>query len=71
MSLFERSVKTLLLIATTQWLSAAAVADGINLNFNNADVRAVLQAIADASGLNIVATDSVQGSISLLSNGDF
>ena len=65
MSLFERSVKTLLLIATTQWLSAAAVADGINLNFNNADVRAVLQAIADASGLNIVATDSVQGAISL------
>jgi len=65
LSLFERSVKTLLLIATTQWLSAAAVADGINLNFNNADVRAVLQAIADASGLNIVATDSVQGAISL------
>src|SRR5476649_316902 len=35
----------------------------LNLNFQNIDVRAVLQQIADVAGLNLVASDEVQGSI--------
>lgn len=37
----------------------------LNLNFQNIDVRAVLQQIADVAGLNLVASDEVQGSITL------
>jgi type IV pilus assembly protein PilQ len=37
----------------------------ISFNFQNVDVRAALQAVADISGLNIIASDSVTGSLTL------
>jgi type IV pilus assembly protein PilQ len=37
----------------------------LSLNFQNIEVRAVLQLLADFTGLNIVVSDSVQGSITL------
>lgn len=37
----------------------------LSLNFQNIEVRAVLQLIADFTGLNVVASDSVQGNITL------
>ncbi len=37
----------------------------LSLNFQNIEVRAVLQLIADFTGLNIVASDTVQGNITL------
>lgn len=37
----------------------------LSLNFQNIEVRAVLQLLADFTGLNIVASDSVQGNITL------
>ncbi|MGA9852898.1 MAG: type IV pilus secretin PilQ [Gammaproteobacteria bacterium] len=37
----------------------------ISLNFQNIDIRAVLQILADASGKNIVVSDSVNGNITL------
>jgi type IV pilus assembly protein PilQ len=37
----------------------------LSLNFQNVDVRSVLQVIADFTGLNIIASDTVTGSVSL------
>lgn len=37
----------------------------LSLNFQNIEVRAVLQLIADFTGLNIVASDAVRGNITL------
>ncbi|MCS0588157.1 type IV pilus secretin PilQ [Massilia norwichensis] len=37
----------------------------ISFNFQNVEVRAALQAVADISGLNIIASDSVSGSLTL------
>ncbi|MDY7530467.1 type IV pilus secretin PilQ family protein [Pseudomonas sp. Bout1] len=37
----------------------------LSLNFQNIELRAVLQQIADVAGLNLVASDDVQGSITL------
>lgn len=37
----------------------------LSLNFQNIEVRAVLQLIADFTGLNLVASDAVSGSITL------
>ena len=37
----------------------------LSLNFQNVDVRAVLQVIADFTGLNIIASDTVTGSVTL------
>jgi type IV pilus assembly protein PilQ len=37
----------------------------LSFNFQNVDVRAALQAIADISGLNIITSDSVAGSLTL------
>ncbi len=39
--------------------------DKLSLNFQNIDVRALLQVIADFTGLNVVASDSVGGSLTL------
>ena len=39
--------------------------DRLTLNFQDLETRAVLQLIADFSGLNIVVSDSVQGSVTL------
>ena len=45
--------------------SADYTGDTLNLNFQNIDLRAALQQIADVAGLNLVAADEVQGSITL------
>jgi len=45
--------------------SGAYSGDTLTLNFQNIDLRAVLQQIADVAGLNLVASDDVQGSITL------
>lgn len=37
----------------------------LSLNFQNVDVRAVLQVIADFTGLNIITSDAVTGSLTL------
>lgn len=39
--------------------------DKLSLNFQNIDVRALLQVIADFTGFNIITTDTVQGSLTL------
>jgi type IV pilus assembly protein PilQ len=39
--------------------------DRLSLNFQNIEVRAVLQLLADFTGLNLVASDTVRGSITL------
>jgi type IV pilus assembly protein PilQ len=39
--------------------------DKLSLNFQDIDTRAVLQLLADASGQNIVVSDSVKGSVTL------
>lgn len=39
--------------------------DRISLNFQNVDVRAVLQVIADFTGLNIITSDTVQGNLTI------
>lgn len=41
------------------------VGDRISLNFQNIEVRAVLQLIADLTDLNLVASDTVEGNITL------
>ncbi len=40
----------------------------LTLNFQNVEVRAVLQVIADFTGLNIIASDTVTGSVTLRLN---
>jgi len=39
--------------------------DKVSFNFQNIEVRAALQAIADISGLNIITSDSVSGNLTL------
>ena len=39
--------------------------DRLSLNFQNVDVRAVLQVIADFTGLNIITSDTVTGNLTL------
>jgi type IV pilus assembly protein PilQ len=41
------------------------VGEKLSLNFQNVEVRSVLQVIADFTGLNIVASDTVGGSLTL------
>ncbi|MCI9874368.1 type IV pilus secretin PilQ [Pseudomonas atacamensis] len=43
----------------------AYVGDKLSLNFQDIDVRSVLQLIADFTSLNLVASDTVQGGITL------
>lgn len=40
-------------------------AEPISLNFQDVEVRAVLQVLADYAGVNLVASDSVQGNVTL------
>ena len=39
--------------------------DKLSLNFQNVEVRSVLQVIADFTGLNIITSDTVQGNLTL------
>ncbi len=41
------------------------VGDKLSLNFQNVEVRAVLQVIADFTGLNIITSDTVTGNLTL------
>ena len=41
------------------------VGEKLSLNFQNVEVRSVLQVIADFTGLNIIASDTVSGSLTL------
>lgn len=43
----------------------AFTGDKLSLNFQNIELRTVLQQIADVAGLNLVTSDDVQGSITL------
>ncbi|GGY16556.1 type IV pilus secretin PilQ [Paludibacterium paludis] len=45
--------------------AAASRADRLSLNFQNIDVRNLLQVIAEFSGMNIVVSDTVTGSVTL------
>ena len=44
---------------------AGYIGDKLSLNFQNVEVRAVLQVIADFTGLNIITSDTVGGSLTL------
>ncbi|MBA3770114.1 MAG: type IV pilus secretin PilQ family protein [Blastocatellia bacterium] len=50
------------LVQTTQ---TGYAGEKLSLNFQNVEIRSVLQVIADFTGLNIIASDSVQGNITL------
>ncbi|THB72265.1 MAG: AMIN domain-containing protein, partial [Gammaproteobacteria bacterium] len=45
--------------------NAVFTGDRLTLNFQNIEVRAVLQLIADFTGMNVVVSDSVNGSLTL------
>ena len=45
--------------------NAVFTGDRLTLNFQNIEVRAVLQLIADFTGMNVVVSDSVSGSLTL------
>jgi type IV pilus assembly protein PilQ len=46
----------------------AYIGDRLSLNFQDIPVRSVLQILADFTGLNLVASDSVQGNVTLRLN---
>lgn len=46
-------------------LTGRYVGDKLSLNFQDIEIRAILQIIADFSGFNIIASDSVKGNITL------
>lgn len=48
-----------------QGSKAGYAGEKLSLNFQNVDVRTVLQVIADFTGLNIITSDSVTGNITL------
>jgi len=49
----------------TQGSRAGYKGDKLSLNFQNVEVRSVLQVIADFTGLNIITSDTVQGNLTL------
>jgi type IV pilus assembly protein PilQ len=49
----------------TQGTRGGYKGEKLSLNFQNIDVRAVLQVIADFTGLNIITSDTVQGNLTL------
>lgn len=52
-------------IKLSSYQPEAASGKRISLNFQNISVRVVLQLLAEVTGINIVASDSVQGSLTL------
>ena len=46
-------------------LAASYKGEPVSLNFQDVEVRSVLQVLADYAGINLVASDQVQGSITL------
>ncbi|MDH0730847.1 type IV pilus secretin PilQ family protein [Pseudomonas sichuanensis] len=55
----------MLLLGLKPTLTPAFEQEPISLNFQDVEVRAVLQVMADYVGINLVASDTVQGRISL------
>ena len=51
--------------ATQAGLQRQYKGEKLSLNFQNIDVRALLQVVADFTGLNVVASDSVTGNLTL------
>ncbi len=51
--------------AATRKTVEAFTGEKLSLNFQNIEVRAVLQLLADFTGLNLVTSDSVKGSVTL------
>jgi type IV pilus assembly protein PilQ len=49
----------------TQGSKGGYKGEKLSLNFQNVEVRAVLQVIADFTGLNIITSDTVQGNLTL------
>ncbi|MFA7667682.1 MAG: AMIN domain-containing protein, partial [Burkholderiaceae bacterium] len=49
----------------TQGVRPRYTGERLSLNFQNVDVRALLQVIADFTNLNVVTSDSVEGSLTL------
>ncbi len=50
----------------SQWCMATPYrGEPISLNFQDVDVRSVLQVLADYAGINLVASDTVQGNVTL------
>jgi Type II secretory pathway, component HofQ len=50
----------------SQWCIAATYrGEPISLNFQDVEVRSVLQVLADYAGINLVASDTVQGNVTL------
>ena len=49
----------------TQGTRGGYKGEKLSLNFQNVDVRSVLQVIADFTGLNIITSDTVQGNLTL------
>src|SRR5206468_12866362 len=49
----------------TQGTRGGYKGEKLSLNFQNIDVRAVLQVIADFTGLNIITSDTVSGNLTL------
>ena len=49
----------------TQGTKGGYKGEKLSLNFQNVEVRAVLQVIADFTGLNIITSDTVQGNLTL------
>lgn len=52
-------------LAHRRLVNGGYVGEKLSLNFQNVDVRAVLQVIADFTNLNIIASDTVVGSLTL------
>ncbi len=49
----------------TQGTRGGYKGEKLSLNFQNVEVRAVLQVIADFTGLNIITSDTVSGNLTL------
>ena len=65
-SSFVLSVKPLSAVAEAELLAQSQfIGETFSFNFQSIEVRAVLQLIADLIGLNLVASDTVNGSITL------
>ncbi|MDF0734051.1 secretin N-terminal domain-containing protein [Pseudomonas entomophila] len=55
----------LAIVLATQVSAKAYRGEALSLNFQDVEVRAVLQVLAEYAGINLVASDSVQGSVTL------
>ncbi|MEB6592330.1 MULTISPECIES: type IV pilus secretin PilQ [Pseudomonas] len=53
------------LLSTPLASAASYQGEPLSLNFQDVEVRAVLQVLADYAGVNLVASDAVQGSVTL------